>query len=161
MVDLGSFESFYSRTRDSCFRALLVSVRDVDEAADLLDEAYARAVGRWAAIESHPAPEAWVMRTALNLHRDRWRKRALRVPLVRSSHPVPAPELPVDPDLLAALWSLPGRQRQVVALRVVLDLDTARTGEVLGITPGTVTTHLHRGLAALREKLTATERIER
>ncbi len=161
MVDVDSFELFYSQTRDDCFRALLVTVRDVDEAADLVDEAYTRAVARWASVESHPAPVAWVLRTALNLHRDRWRRRTLRVRLAPVPQPVPAPELPVDPHLIAALWSLPDRQRQVVALRVILDLDTRRTAEVLGITTGTVTTHLHRGLATLREKLTTQERIER
>ncbi|MCP4305147.1 MAG: sigma-70 family RNA polymerase sigma factor [bacterium] len=160
MVELDSFESFYSGTRDDCFRALLVTVRDVDEAADLLDEAYTRAVARWVTVRSHPAPVAWVMRTALNLHRDRWRRRTLRSRLLPVAQSVPAPELPVDPLLIAALWSLPDRQRQVVALRVVLDLDTARTAEVLGITAGTVTTHLHRGLATLRKKLASHERIE-
>ena len=38
----------------------------------------------------------------------------------------------------AAVLRLPGRQRQVVALRLFLDLDTSRTAEVLGIAPGTV-----------------------
>ena len=35
---------------------------------------------------------------------------------------------------------LPVRQRQVVALRLFLDLDTARTAEVLSIAPSTVKT---------------------
>ncbi len=39
----------------------------------------------------------------------------------------------VDPRIMAALLRLPARQRQVVALRLVLDLDTE-----LGIAPGTV-----------------------
>ena len=42
------------------------------------------------------------------------------------------------------------RQRQVVALRIFLDLDTAHTADVLGIAPGTVTAHLARARAALR-----------
>jgi DNA-directed RNA polymerase specialized sigma24 family protein len=48
---------------------------------------------------------------------------------------------------------LPARQRQVIALRVFLDLDTARTAQVLGIAPGTVTAHLARATAALRNDL--------
>jgi DNA-binding CsgD family transcriptional regulator len=43
-----------------------------------------------------------------------------------------------------------GRQRQVVARRLFLDLDTSRTAEVLGIAPGTVTAHLARAIATLR-----------
>lgn len=45
---------------------------------------------------------------------------------------------------------LPQRQRQVVALRIFLDLDTAATADVLGIAEGTVTAHLHRAMTALR-----------
>ena len=43
---------------------------------------------------------------------------------------------------MAALMRLPGRQRQVVALRLFLDLDTSRTAEMLGIAPGTVQARL-------------------
>lgn len=56
----------------------------------------------------------------------------------------------VDPRIMAALMRLPARQRQVVALRLILDLDTGRTAEVLGIAPGTVMAHLGRAMAALR-----------
>ena len=48
------------------------------------------------------------------------------------------PTASVDPRIMAALMRLPARQRQVVALRLFLDLDTDRTAEVLGIAPGTV-----------------------
>ena len=56
----------------------------------------------------------------------------------------------VDPQIMAALMRLPARQRQVVALRLILDMDTARTSAVLGIAPGTVMAHLGRAMAALR-----------
>lgn len=59
----------------------------------------------------------------------------------------------VDPRIMAALMRLPARQRQVVALRLFLDLDTGRTAEVLGIAPGTVMAHLGRAMAALRSDL--------
>ena len=59
----------------------------------------------------------------------------------------------VDPRIMAALMRLPVRQRQVVALRLFLDLDTASTAEVLGVAPSTVKAHLARALAALRDVL--------
>lgn len=59
----------------------------------------------------------------------------------------------VDPQIMAALVRLPVRQRQVVALRLFLDLDTSRTAEVLGIAPSTVKAHLARALLALRATL--------
>jgi RNA polymerase sigma factor (sigma-70 family) len=59
----------------------------------------------------------------------------------------------VDSRLRAALDRLPARQRQVVALRLILDLDTATTAQVLGIAAGTVMAHLGRAMAALRHEL--------
>jgi DNA-directed RNA polymerase specialized sigma24 family protein len=59
----------------------------------------------------------------------------------------------VDRELIMALVRLPARQRQVVALRLFLDMDTAATAETLGIAPGTVTAHLARAIATLREEL--------
>jgi RNA polymerase sigma factor (sigma-70 family) len=54
---------------------------------------------------------------------------------------------------LSALARLPKRQREVIALRVFLDLDTRATAVVLGIAPGTVTAHLSRAIAVLRDQL--------
>jgi RNA polymerase sigma-70 factor (ECF subfamily) len=48
---------------------------------------------------------------------------------------------------------LPDQQRRVLALRIILDFDTHSTADALGIAPGTVTTHLHRALSALRDEL--------
>ena len=64
-----------------------------------------------------------------------------------------ASHTPVDPRVMAALMRLPARQRQVVALRLFLDLDTRRTAQVLGIAPGTAKEHLARALASLRNDL--------
>jgi DNA-directed RNA polymerase specialized sigma24 family protein len=55
--------------------------------------------------------------------------------------------------IMTVLAGLPQRQRQVIALRVFLDLDTATTAQVLGVAPGTVTAHLARATAAMREQL--------
>ncbi len=55
-------------------------------------------------------------------------------------------------QLMAAVLRLPVRQRQVIALRLFLDLDTAQTSRVLGIAPGTVTAHLARAINTLRDQ---------
>jgi DNA-directed RNA polymerase specialized sigma24 family protein len=54
---------------------------------------------------------------------------------------------------LTALRRLPARQREVIALRVFLDLDIDTTARHLGIAPGTVRAHLSRAMTALRSEL--------
>jgi len=153
------FAEFYRQSRDDCLRAVLVSVGDQDTAQDLVDEAFARACASWRTVSKHPAPKAWVIRTALNANISRWRRRRreVSVPDPGMVAEVPAAggaaDSPVDPKVMAALMQLPGRQRQVVALRLFLDLDTNRTAEVLGIAPGTVKEHLARAMASLRDDL--------
>jgi RNA polymerase sigma factor (sigma-70 family) len=140
-------------------QAVLVVVGDRDTAQELVDEAFSRAWASWRTVSVHPAPKAWVVRTALNANISRWRRRRREVPVpdpgAVAGRPAttPAPVDPVDPQVMAALLRLPARQRQVVALRLILDLDTGRTAEVLGIAPGTVMAHLGRAMAALRHDL--------
>ena len=152
------FAEFYAGSRDDCLRAVVATVRDVDKAQDLVAEAFARAWASWRSVSRHPAPRAWVVRTALNLSVSSWRRHRRELPL--TGYDAPADGLVsglVDTELTAALQRLPARQRQVVALRIFLDLDTAHTAEVLGIAPGTVTAHLTRALTALRAELAAYE----
>ena len=62
----------------------------------------------------------------------------------------------LDASLLTALRRLSPRQREVIALRIFLDLDTDTIARQLGIEAGTVRMHLSRGVMALRRELTAT-----
>jgi RNA polymerase sigma factor (sigma-70 family) len=61
----------------------------------------------------------------------------------------------MDAALLAGLRRLPPRQREVIALRVFLDLDTQATAAALGIAPGTVGAHLSQAVATLRRHLSS------
>jgi len=161
------FAEFYRRARDECLRTVLVSVGDYDAAQELVDEAFARACALWRKVSRHPAPAAWVVRTALNVNVSRWRRRRREVAVpdlgavadLSTAHE--AADSPVDPTIMAALLRLPVRQRQVVALRLFLDLDTGRTAEVLGVAPSTVKAHLARALTALRDDLVPTPEQER
>jgi RNA polymerase sigma factor (sigma-70 family) len=153
------FAEFYRSSRDTCLRAVLVAVGDYDSAQELVAESFARACASWPAVSGHPAPDAWVVRTALNLNVSRWRRRRreVSVPDLGLLTGLPtgradAREL-VDPRIMAALLRLPPRQRQVIALRLILDLDTSSTARALGIKPNTVMVHMTRALSALRSDL--------
>jgi RNA polymerase sigma factor (sigma-70 family) len=156
------FAEFYREAKDECLFAVLVSVGDRDTAQDLVAEAFARAWASWPAVSRHPAPAAWVVRTALNAGVSRWRRhrREVAVPdlALVADRPTAggAADGCVDPRIMAALLRLPTRQRQVVALRLVLDLDTECTARVLGIASGTVQAHLGRAMASLRGELVPT-----
>ncbi|WP_404382030.1 SigE family RNA polymerase sigma factor [Knoellia locipacati] len=58
-------------------------------------------------------------------------------------------------DLFRRLQRLPARQREVLVLRYYLDLSEAQIADTLGIAPGSVKAHAHRGLAALRTEMEA------
>lgn len=56
-------------------------------------------------------------------------------------------------ELQRVLRRLPKRQREAVVMRYVLDLPEVEIADLLDIRPGTVKTHLVRGLAQLRLSL--------
>ena len=153
------FAEFYQNCRDECLRTVLVIVGDRDNAQELVAEAFARACASWRTVSRHPAPAAWVVRTAVNLNISRWRRRHREIPVpdpgMLADRPAAATAAqdPVDPQIMAALQRLPARQREVIALRLILDLDTGGTARVLGIRPNTVMAHMARALAALRGDL--------
>jgi len=151
------FAEFYREFKDACLFAVLVSVDDRDVAQELVDEAFARAWASWRSVSRHPAPAAWVVRTALNASVSRWRKRRREVSLPQPGNiadlAAGQADSSLDPRVMAALTRLPARQRQVVTLRLLLDLDTGRTAEVLGISASAVKAHLARAIATLRNNL--------
>jgi RNA polymerase sigma factor (sigma-70 family) len=152
------FGSFYAMSKDPVYRAVLLATRRPDHAEDAVADAFMRACERWETLATHPNPTAWVVRTAMNRFVSGWRiwRREERempdlMPLV------PEESRSLDPFLLRQLWQLPERQRQVVALRVLADLDTRSTAAALGIAEGTVGVHLMRALERLRLALAGTD----
>jgi len=151
------FSEFYSAFRDDCLRIVLVNVGDRQLAEDLVAEAFTRAWMSWRKVREHPAPRAWVVRTALNAHVSWWRRRRRELTVddptawcVDGSQLEHSAGPDLDEALVAALRALPLRQREVITLRVFFDLDTDATAQLLGISPGTVSSHLHRAIATLR-----------
>jgi RNA polymerase sigma factor (sigma-70 family) len=148
-----SFAEFYAVRKDPCLRALVAGGTDRAAAEEAVAEAFARAWAAWPKVSRHPSPSAWVVRTALNHHVSRWRRTRREVALtadLAGDLPGGSPAHSERDDLLRAVADLPLRQRQVVALRIFLDLDTKQTADALDLSPGTVTAHLHRAMTTLR-----------
>jgi hypothetical protein len=103
------FAEFYRSSRDDCLRTVVFVVGDQDNAQELVAEAFARACASWRTVSRHPAPAAWVVRTALNLNISRWRRRHRELPVPnpgmlsdRLAAGTAAQDL-VDPQIMAAL----------------------------------------------------------
>src|SRR5215831_14183917 len=79
--DRQEFAEFYAAARDDCLRVVLISVGDRQLAEDLVAEAFTRAWTAWRKVGQHPAPRAWVVRTALNAHVSWWRRHRRELPL--------------------------------------------------------------------------------
>ncbi len=159
--DEKGFAEFFRESWDPCLRAVAASTGDMQLAEDHVAEAFARAWASWRKVSRHPAPRAWVVHTALNAGVSRWRRRARELPLV--DHDVAAPRSAgdgLDAVVLAALRRLPARQREVIVLRVLLDLDIETTARQLEIAPGTVRAHLSRAVTTLRNELAQANALE-
>ena len=95
----------------------------------------------------------------LNGARSQLRRKAVRerahLRVVRND-PTPETAALADDDtrrIVAALRSLPDRQRECLALRYYLDLSEAQIASTLGIGAGSVKTHVHRAMATLATRL--------
>ena len=75
------FAEFYEASWGPCLKAVLASQANPEIAEDQLAEAFARAWASWWALRRHPAPRAWVVRTALNVGVSWWRRQRREVAL--------------------------------------------------------------------------------
>jgi RNA polymerase sigma factor (sigma-70 family) len=152
--DNAEFAEFFAASWDPCLRAVAATTGNLTLAEDQTAEAFARAWACWRKVSHHPAPRAWVVRAALNAGASWWHRRSKETTL--TSQDIAAADglgTGLDTALLTALRRLPARQREVIALRVFLDLDIDTTARQLGIAPGTVRAHLSRAMTALRNEL--------
>jgi RNA polymerase sigma-70 factor (sigma-E family) len=143
------FESFFR-----CVFARVVAVAqrvtgDRASAEDAAVEALAKAHFRWKRIGDQPWRDAWVYKVTVN-------EAIRRLPRPAPARSLPAAEDPADhvalrQALTAALRQLPRRQREAIVLRYLLDFSEAEVAAALGVSQGTVKTHLHRGIATLRK----------
>lgn len=147
------------------YPAVVAAVRmitgDHDGAPDAVQDALV------AYLTSPPDPPvrnlaAWVTVVASNRSRAARRsrmaeERALSRVVVASGRdePVVMDTFGMDRDVTAALAQLPLQQREVAVLHYLLDQSVTTIAEGLGVSDGTVKTHLHRARKALARHLGA------
>jgi RNA polymerase sigma-70 factor (ECF subfamily) len=148
-----SFDDAYPGLYRCAYRIAFRLLGGREEAADLAQEACARAYSHWNRVGGFESPDAWVTRVAGNLALDLLRRR--RTASLHAARRAPDSKEPDAErvDLQRALALLPRRQRQVVLLRFVADLPEAAVAAALGCSVGTVKSQASRGLAALRTTL--------
>lgn len=152
------FAEFYS----AHFRGLTLQLNayfgDLEQAQDVVQEAFVRALDRWKKISGYHDPAAWVRRVAWNLATSQWRRTrvAHAFALRQREELVPGPD-PERVALVAALARLPEAQRRAVILHYLADLSIVDIAEQEGVAVGTVKSWLFRGRAALAAQLVHTE----
>lgn len=149
-----SFDDFFTSTFAKV-RAAIARIAGPDLAEDLAVEAFARAFARWGRVSKMESPEGWVVRVATNAALDEVRRKKgyLRAIVARDA---PADIVERD-DVVSAMRSLTRRQQEVVVLRYIVDLPEAEVALVLGMSPGSVKTHLHRAILRLRDRMSKEE----
>jgi RNA polymerase sigma-70 factor (sigma-E family) len=124
-------------------------------AEDTVQEAFARTWAAWDRVRTPDDPLPYLRQTVINLSRGDLRRRVA----VRRSPvdlPVPGDDASVAvlaaesrSELAAAIRALPRRQRECIALRYYLDCSQREIARELGVSEGSVKTHLHRAVQAL------------
>jgi RNA polymerase sigma-70 factor (sigma-E family) len=140
-------------------RLAAMLVGDVATAEDVVQDSFMAMHRTWWRLRDTARALPYLRRSVINRSRSVLRHRAV----ADRQFPTLAPELPSAEDsalamlrrssVLAALSTLPCRQREVVVLRYYADLSEAQVAAALGISRGAVKSHSARAKDSLRAML--------
>jgi RNA polymerase sigma-70 factor (ECF subfamily) len=156
--DRAAFEPLVRRHNQRMYRAARAVTRSDSDAEDVLQTAWLNVYRNLAQFRGDASFSSWVTRIAVHEAIAVNRKRPIVMEVIDSPSDT-TPEIEVDRAQLgklleACIEGLPQGNREVMVLRDVLELDTAETAELLGLTPEAVRVRLHRARAAVAETLT-------
>ena len=146
--DEGRFSDFYRSEYAGMVRLAVSLTGDVDQAEDVVQDAFARIHGRFPSLDR---PGGYLRTAVVNLCSDRHRRGRLerRVPL---GSPTSTLSLQAS-EMIDVLLRLPFRQRAVLVLRYWGDWSEAEIAHAVGCRPGSVKSLASRGLATLRKEV--------
>ena len=155
-----SFAQVAEEHLDAVYAFLLYLTGDRAVAEDLTSETFERALARWRRFDPRRGTaKTWLCQIARSAALDHFRSesRRRRREETYAAQDVAASEAAfgeeLSPELEAALHSLSPGEREVIALRVICDLDGDTTARVLGISRTACSTRLSRALRKLEEKV--------
>jgi RNA polymerase sigma-70 factor, ECF subfamily len=166
--DEQAWEALVRAHQEAVFRLAYLFTGDPDEAEDVTQETFLRAIRAIGAYDPARPFRPWILSIAANLARNRLRSvsRYLSA-LTRFARREPEAVMPLPPhasrpaEEAQGLWesvrqlSLP--DQQILYLRYFLELSEAETAASLNVPPGTVKSRLHRALQRLRDRLNREE----
>lgn len=156
-------EAFHQALRQRETQVLRTAYRILGnwaDAEDVAQEVFLRLHKRGVQFESDAALGSWVYRVTVNLCLDGVRARARR-PLVelgerQSGGSSPEADLLGDErrqKLMAALATLPNRERAAIVLREIEGLSTAEVAAALGTAEVTVRSQIAKAMTKLKERM--------
>jgi RNA polymerase sigma-70 factor (sigma-E family) len=142
-------------------RLATLLTRDLGLAEEIVQDCFVALHQRWRRLRDPEAGTAYLRRCVVNGSRSALRRRGVAERFaLRTGEREPAPSAEslalaagTHADVLAAVRTLPARQREALVLRYYLDLSEMQTAEVMGVSTGAVKSHTARALAALRRVL--------
>jgi len=156
-VDRPSFAVVAEAELDAVHRYLLFMTGNRTVAEDLTGETFEKALRAWRRFDPRRGTaRAWLCRIARSTALDHFRaEQRRRRREDRYAHDLPDSEEPMlgPGPLETALARLSPSEREVVALRVLLELDGPTTARVLGISATACSTRLSRALKRLEEMM--------
>jgi len=165
--DISAFDDLSRRWNGKIQGAIYRILGSEEEARDLAQDAFLKAFRSLRSFKGECRFSSWLYQIALNLCRDRMRRRRGRtlVSLDDAAAEGHATE-PPGPSALelveanerarrvaAAVAALPEEQREVIVLKEYQGLTFLEIAQLLELPTSTVKTRLYRGLAQLREHL--------
>jgi RNA polymerase sigma-70 factor, ECF subfamily len=152
-----SFASVAEAELDAVHRYLLMLTGNRSVAEDLTGETFEKAFRSWRRFDPRRgSPRAWLCRIARSVALDHFRseeRRRRREQRYARENPSFDESSWGEGALASALAGLSPAEREVVALRVLLELDGPTTARLLGISSTACSTRLSRALKRLEEMM--------
>ncbi len=140
-------DALYREHADQLWRGVYAYVADRDIASDAVAEAFAQCLRRGDAVRS---PRRWLWTTAFRVAAGEMKRRG-GLSELRDDRTYETPDRAWA--LVAALRTLPERQRAAVVLHYYAGYSTAEIGRIVGSSGATVRVHLSRARKRLRDLL--------